>query len=87
MIVIHPVGASGGGIVAVLNQQQYLVGIRSGSHWSEQVYPASEYPSGPPDGSVWDRNKNTNFGRAIDAHLLAELASFIHKLESQGFVL
>lgn len=80
-------GASGGGIVAVLNQQQYLVGIRSGSHWSEQVYPASEYPSGPPDGSIWDRNKNTNFGRAIDDHLLAELARFIHDLELQGFVL
>ena len=80
-------GASGGGIIAVLNEQQYLVGIRNGSHWSEQVYPAGEYPSGPPDGALWDRHENTNFGRAIDDHLLAELARFIHELELKGFVL
>ncbi len=70
-------GASGGGLVAVMNEQQYLIGIRSGSHWSEQVFPASEYPLGPPDGSVWDRRSNTNFGRAIDAHLLGELNAFV----------
>lgn len=70
-------GASGGGIIAVLNDQQYLIGIRSGSHWSEAVYPADIYPSGPPDGSVWDRRLNTNFGRAIDKRLLGEFRSFI----------
>ncbi len=76
-------GASGGGIVAVMNQKQYLIGIRSGSHWSEQVYPANDYPAGPPDGSVWDRHTNTNFGRAIDAGLLGELSEFIQGLEDE----
>jgi hypothetical protein len=50
----------------VLNQQQYLIGIRNGSHWDEQVYPTGRFPLGPPDGSAWDRRLNTNFGRAID---------------------
>ncbi len=73
-------GASGGGIIAVVAQEQYLIGIRNGSHWNEQVYPASEYPLGPPDGSVWDRHSNTNFGRAIDAHLIGELVKFVQSL-------
>ena len=73
-------GASGGGIVAVVEQKQYLIGIRNGSHWDEQVYPASEYPLGPPDGSVWDSQSNTNFGRAIDAHLIDELDEFVQSL-------
>ena len=77
-------GASGGGIVAVMDQKQYLIGIRSGSHWSEQVYPANDYPAGPPDGSVWDRHSNTNFGRAIDAVLLGELSEFIQGLEDEN---
>ena len=66
-------GASGGGIIAVLNQQYYLIGIRNGSHWNEQVYPADRFPAGPPDGSAWDRRSNTNFGRAIDENLLREI--------------
>jgi len=75
-------GASGGGIVAALNNQQFLIGIRTGSHWSDQVYPVSEYPLGPPEGSVWDRNSNTNFGRAIDARLLHEIRAFIQELKA-----
>lgn len=75
-------GASGGGIVAVLKDKLYLVGIRSGSHWSEQVFPTSDYPTGPQDGSLWNRNNNTNFARAIDAHLIRELAEFVRSLES-----
>jgi len=74
-------GASGGGIVAVLQQKQYLVGIRSGSHWNEQDFPASEYPMGPPDGAVWNKNSNTNFGRSIDAYILQELQEFAQFLE------
>jgi len=66
-------GASGGGIIATLNQQHYLIGIRNGSHWNEQVYSNDRFPSGPPDGSVWDRRFNTNFGRAIDAYLMNEI--------------
>lgn len=77
-------GASGGGIVAVMDQKQYLIGIRSGSHWSERVYPANDYPAGPPDGSVWDRHTNTNFGRAIDAILLGELSEFVQGLENES---
>lgn len=73
-------GASGGGIVALLNGRQYLVGIRSGSHWSGQVYPEAEFPKGPPDGSSWDRHTNTNFGRAVNAELLSALESFIADL-------
>jgi len=77
-------GASGGGIVAVVQQQHYLIGIRSGSHWSEQEFPAREFPQGPPDGALWDRRANTNFGRAIDADILQELQEFIHALERGG---
>ena len=67
-------GASGGGIIAVMNHEHYLIGIRNGSHWSEQVYPVERFHKGPPDGSAWDRLLNTNFGRAIDAHLLHEIS-------------
>ena len=74
-------GASGGGIIAVLNQQHYLIGIRNGSHWDEQVYPAGRFPSGPPDGSAWDRRSNTNFGRAIDTYLLEEMNLLIQSIE------
>ena len=74
-------GASGGGIVAVLNKQQYLIGIRTGSHWSEAVFPATEFPLGPPDGSVWDRYTNTNFGRAIDHKILIALEQFVFELK------
>ena len=76
-------GASGGGIVAVVHGKHYLVGIRNGSHWSEQEFPAKEYPQGPPDGSVWDPESNTNFGRAIDAYILQELQAFTRALEQQ----
>lgn len=74
-------GASGGGIVAVIKQQHFLIGIRSGSHWSEQVYPVGSFPRGPPVGSVWDRRSNTNFGRAIDVSLLHELEQYIQTLK------
>lgn len=77
-------GASGGGIVAVLNQQHYLIGIRSGSHWSEQDFPGDAFPDGPPDGAVWSRHSNTNFGRAIDACILQELQEFTRVLERDG---
>jgi hypothetical protein len=70
-------GASGGGIIAVWENQHFLIGIRGGSHWSQSVYPDDLYPSGPPDGSVWNRHSNTNFGRAIDNHLLREMSLFI----------
>ncbi|MGA9572508.1 MAG: hypothetical protein WBS20_01030 [Lysobacterales bacterium] len=73
-------GASGGGIIAVLEQRSYLIGIRSGSHWSRWVYPADRFPSGPPDGSAWDRQLNTNFGRAFDAQLLQQLGAYIQSL-------
>jgi len=74
-------GASGGGIIAMLKQQHFLIGIRTGSHWSEQVYPAGKFPLGPPDGSVWNRHSNTNFGRAIDSHLIHELDQYIQTLK------
>ena len=70
-------GASGGGIIAVLDQQFYLVGIRNGSHWSEHLYPVERFPSGPPDGAIWDRRLNTNFGRAVDTRLLEEMQAVV----------
>lgn len=73
-------GASGGGFVAVIDTVQYLVGIRTGSHWSGNLFPAGDFPGGPPDGSVWDARYNTNFGRAIDQGLLFELSSFVKML-------
>lgn len=75
-------GSSGGGIVAVLQGQQHLIGIRNGSHWSEQAYPAEQFPLGPPDGASWDQSTNTNFARAIDADLLNELQKFSISLVS-----
>ena len=77
-------GASGGGIVAVLEGQPYLVGIRTGSHWSGQVFPAGDYPAGPPDGSLWDPHYNTNFARALDQRLLEELRDFLDGLRSSS---
>jgi hypothetical protein len=76
-------GASGGGIVAVINGQQYLVGIRNGSHWSEEEFPGSEYPYGPPEGSIWSRHSNTNFARGIDVYLINQLKKFIIDIESK----
>jgi hypothetical protein len=74
-------GASGGGIVAVLDNKQYLIGIRGGSHWSEQEFPVTEYPNGPPEGALWDLHSNTNFGRAIDAQIMQVLQEFTRALE------
>lgn len=74
-------GASGGGILAYFNNHQFLIGIRSGSHWNEGLFPVDRYPSGPVEGSRWNRFSNTNFGRAIDAEILHELGQFIQLLE------
>jgi hypothetical protein len=74
-------GASGGGIVAVLEDQRYLVGIRTGSHWSGEVFPSGDYPGGPPAGSVWDPRFNTNFARALDERLIHVLGEFAVSLE------
>lgn len=76
-------GASGGGIIAVIDQKHYLIGIRSGAHWSEQEYPKTSFPAGPPDGSRWDLNANTNFGRAIDANLMQEYKAFLNVIEKE----
>jgi len=73
-------GASGGGILALLDTQYFLIGIRNGSHWSERTFPVDRFPLGPPDGSHWNRHSNTNFGRAIDAHILHEIDEFIQLL-------
>jgi hypothetical protein len=62
----------------------YLVGIRTGSHWSGQVFPADDYPVGPPDGSLWDPRYNTNFARALDTGLLEELKFLLRRLESSA---
>ena len=74
-------GASGGGIVAVLDNKQYLIGIRNGSHWSDDEFPGKDFPNGPPDGAIWNLHSNTNFGRAIDAHIMQKLQEFTRNLE------
>ena len=73
-------GASGGGILALLDNQHFLIGIRNGSHWSERAFPVDRFPLGPADGSRWNRHSNTNFGRAIDANILHEFDEFIQVL-------
>jgi hypothetical protein len=73
-------GASGGGIVAVINGQQFVVGIRSGSHWSDELFPYEQFPQGPQPGSLWGRDTNTNFARAIDAAILSELTNFLFEI-------
>lgn len=73
--------ASGGGIIAIINQKHFLIGVRSGSHWSEEIFPEDKFPSGPPEGAFWDPRSNTNFGRAIDSRLLEEVFYFINSLE------
>lgn len=74
-------GASGGGIIAVYEGNRYLVGIRTGSHWNGEVFPASEFPAGPPAGSGWDPRFNTNFARAIDVNLMRVLSEFVTDLQ------
>lgn len=74
-------GASGGGIIAVFDGQRYLVGIRNGSHWSEEAYPLSQYPHGPPDGSTWSRHTNTNFARGIDPGIIRSFKKFVKGIE------
>lgn len=65
-------GASGGGLLAVLDKRRYLIGVRSGSHWD----PA-HYPDGPPAGARWDVTSNTNFARAMDVRLMRELEALV----------
>jgi hypothetical protein len=79
-------GSSGGGIVAVLDDQQYLVGIRNGAHWSEEMFPADQFPLGPPPRSEWGQNSNTNFARAIDTHIIHELRRFSQALEVRKYL-
>ena len=70
-------GASGGGLVATAAGKHYLVGIRSGAHWDSEAFPQRQFPNGPPDGALWDVNKNTNFSRAIDGELIEALRSLL----------
>jgi hypothetical protein len=63
-------GASGGGLLAQVGDQRFLVGIRTGAHWSAEQFPVRRFPDGPPAGSIWNIQVNTNFSRAVDADLL-----------------
>ena len=74
-------GASGGGIVAVWAEKKGLVGIRGGSHWSDEKFPDHQFPGGPPDGAVWSPESNTNFARAIDAKIMQVLQEFTQVIE------
>ena len=74
-------GASGGALVASLEHEHFLVGIRTGSHWSRERFPIDDFPSGPPPGSRWDVEENTNFSRAIDQHLINVLRELVERVE------
>jgi hypothetical protein len=75
-------GASGGGLIASFGREHFLVGIRTGAHWDSQLYPAQDFPKGPPAGAPWDIQANTNFCRAIDQGLLTNLSEFLRRLEA-----
>jgi hypothetical protein len=77
-------GASGGGLVAVRDGVGWLVGVRSGSHHDGVAFPLREFPDGPPDGSAWGADTNTNFARAIDGEMLAALKGFLEALNGLG---
>lgn len=69
-------GASGGGLVARLGQQHFLVAVRSGSH-----FDADHYPTGPADGAPWNVYLNTNFARAVDEAMLAALSALVAEVK------
>lgn len=73
-------GASGGGIVAAVNGRHFLVAIRSGAHWNSDAFPEQDFPRGPPDGSTWNIESNTNFSRAIDGELMNALEGMVARL-------
>jgi hypothetical protein len=73
-------GASGGGLVAVRDGVGWLVGVRSGSHYDGVAYPLQQFPDGPPDGSPWGADSNTNFARAVDGVMLEALGVFLERL-------
>ena len=74
-------GASGGGLIAWIADEQFIVGVRNGSHWDDDVFPVGEYPGGPPAGSLWNVHTSTNFSRAIDAGMLLALRKFLAEIE------
>lgn len=77
-------GSSGGGLVASLGNRHVLVGIRSGAHWSGELFPPDEYPAGPPDGSSWDVLANTNYSRAIDDELIEAVRVLVSRINANS---
>jgi len=75
-------GASGGGLVLYAEGESYLVGIRTGAHWSSETYPPGDYPSGPPPGAPWDVRANTNFAHALDQEMLDALRELVSRAGS-----
>lgn len=73
-------GASGGGLIKASDSGTYLVGIRTGSHWSPEAWPPRVFPSGPPPGARWDLRANTNFARGLDQELLDELGRLVREV-------
>ena len=76
-------GASGGAIIARHDGEYFMVGIRTGSHWSRGRYPPGSFPTGPPPGSRWNVHLNTNFGRAIDSELIGRLRELVNRVEQR----
>jgi hypothetical protein len=77
-------GASGGGLLACTRDGVFLVGIRTGAHWSATGYPPDRFPEGPPEGAAWDAQANTNFARAMDAILLERLNFLVIQAGKRG---
>lgn len=73
-------GASGGGLIVHDGMHSRLVAIRGGSHWDAQLWPADQYPDGPPAGSHWDPNGFTNYARTLDPSILTVLSDWLRGL-------
>jgi len=73
-------GASGGAIVVGRGSRSLLIGIRGGTHWDRERWPADGFPAGPPDGTRWDPARHTNYARALDQRMLEELGAWLRRL-------
>jgi hypothetical protein len=73
-------GASGGALLASVAGRHFLVGLRVGAYWDRHVFPAAQYPGGPPAGAVWEPGSNTNFSRSVDPAMLGALGGLLERL-------
>ncbi len=73
-------GASGGALVTHRDGADWLIAIRGGAHWDRERWPADRWPEGPPPGGRWDIQAHTNYARAIDPDLVAQVSAWLTSL-------